>query len=323
MKKKNFFLIRMAVTIIVLLAVLSAYFYVIKPKYVYGDGFPTTSTFKGFYESKRNSYDLLFLGSSHGVCAFNPKVMDEYDISSYNLSCEQQNLFTSYYWLKEALKYQKPQTVVLDVYMLYLFDADSMKPTTANCTRKGFDFMRLSPNKISACINAKKVDKELSLTSMLFPNVMYHTRWKELSSKDFRINFSDDPNFLRGFYPLEGQGVEGFVPIDVDYEDETVNPNPLMLEYLFKIMKLCDEKGIKLVLVSTPTGFETNSQHLTMWSLASFFGNDVDFIDFNTKQVYEECGYDFSKDNNDDDHANKYGARKITEYIAKELKSQP
>lgn len=319
MKKNVNFLIRMAVTALVFIVVLSLYFYVIKPKYLYGDGFPTTATFKGFYEQKKDSIDLIFLGSSHGACAFDPEVMDEYGINSYNLSCEQQNLFTTYYWLKEALKTQKPQTVVIDIYMLYLFDDEVMQATNANKTHKAFDFMRMSPNKLSACFNAKKVDDELTFASMLLPNTLYHTRWKEISQKDFTLSFAEGSDFLRGYYPMYNQGVEGYEPMDIDYEGELCEPNPVMLEYLFKIMKLCEDKGIKLVLVSTPTSLETNGQHLMMWSLASFFGTNVDFYDFNTKEVYRDCGYDFVVDNNDDDHANVNGAKKITAYLAEKI----
>lgn len=321
MKKNVNFLIRMAVTLLVFIIVLAAYFYLIKPKYIYGDGFPTTSTFKGFYETEKDSLDLIFLGSSHGVCAFDPEVMDQYGINSYNLSCEQQNLFTSYYWLKEALKYQKPKTVVLDIYMLYLFDDEAMVKTTANCTRKAFDFMRLSPNKISACVNAVKVDEELTFSSMMLPNIMYHSRWKELSEKDFKSKFSNDQGFLRGFYPMYGDGVEGFEPMDVDYDGEIENPNPVMFEYLLKIMKLCGDEGIDLVLVSTPTSFETNAQHLFMWSVSALLSKNVnvEFYDFNALDVYKGADYDFSKDNNDDDHANALGAAKITSYIAKRI----
>lgn len=321
MKKNAKFLIRLAMTILAFLFILTAYFYIIKPKYIYGEGFPTTSTYKGFYEIKKDSLDVIFLGSSHGVCAFDPEVMDQHCIRSYNLSCEQQNLFTSYYWLKEALKYQKPKTVVLDLYMLYLYDDDFMVASSANCTRKAFDFMRLSPNKISACMNASKVDEELTFSSMMLPNIMYHTRWKEIGSKDFKSKFSDDTGFLRGFYPMYGDGVEGFEPIDVDYDGEIEDPNPLMLEYLLRIMKLCGDKGINLILVSTPTSFETNGQHLFMWSISAFLSKNIniDFYDFNTKEVYEGCKYDFFEDNNDDDHANFKGAKKITNYLAERI----
>ena len=97
---------------------------VLIPKYYYNNKWSTTATYHGFYEIKDDTVDVLFLGSSHAACAFNPQVLyNEYGITSYNLGCEQQNLLLSYYWLKEALRSQKPRAVVLDSYILFEYKA--------------------------------------------------------------------------------------------------------------------------------------------------------------------------------------------------------
>lgn len=321
MKKNARFFIR--VTIVLLLAVIlvSLYWYAIKPKYLYGDGFPTTATYRGFYDEKRNSIDVLFLGSSHGVCAFDPEVFDgATGLRSYNLSCEQQNLFTSYYWLKEALKYQKPGAVVLDCFMLYHFENEALAPTIGNCTRKAFDFMRPSFNKLSAYCKANEISEELTFTSLAFPNVMYHDRWKELSSRDVSFNYLTDADFLRGYYRLEDAAGLEYSPIE-SLNAEFEIPNEIMYNYLQKIVDLCRKEGIRLILVSTPTTFE--NEGMLSWMLnESECTFSVEMIDFNKASIYEECGYDFSKDNYDDDHANVYGAEKITNYLGQILKDE-
>lgn len=64
---------------------------------------------------QKDTVDVLFLGSSHGVTSFLPQELyNQYGITGYNLGCEQQGMVTSYYWLKEALRYQSPKAVVLD-----------------------------------------------------------------------------------------------------------------------------------------------------------------------------------------------------------------
>lgn len=93
---------------------------VLTPKYFYNNTWPTTSTYLGFYKMERNTVDVLFFGSSHAASSFSPQILyDRYGITSYNLGCEQQNLITSYYWLKEALRFQKPKAIVLDCYILF------------------------------------------------------------------------------------------------------------------------------------------------------------------------------------------------------------
>lgn len=322
MKKNISFIGRIAVTAIIACLVLSSYFYVIKPKYISGDGFPTTATFKGFYETEKNSLDVIFLGSSHGACAFNPAVMDVHGIASYNLSCEQQNLYTSYYWLQEMLKYQHPKAVVLDVYMLYLFESEALMPTTANCTRKAFDFMKMSPNKISACFHGKEIDPELTPVSMFFPNVMYHTRWKDLSQKDFKLTFSTDEAFSRGFYDLYGSGVEGYKPFGEPDKNKTDLPNEIMLKYLKKILDVCEKENIPLILVSTPTTLESKGEYSYISQIPETLACNITILDFNSETVYNACAYNLTTDNNDDDHANIYGAEKITNYIAEYILSK-
>ena len=45
-----------------------------EPKYTYqNSSYPTTSTFEGFYKMKRDTVDVLILGSSVAVNAFDPQ----------------------------------------------------------------------------------------------------------------------------------------------------------------------------------------------------------------------------------------------------------
>lgn len=47
----------------------------LKPKYYYNDVWPSTNTFKDFYNLEKNSVDVLFFGSSHVVSSLNPQVI--------------------------------------------------------------------------------------------------------------------------------------------------------------------------------------------------------------------------------------------------------
>lgn len=88
------------------------------PKCYYDDSWPTTSTYQGFYQMEKDSVDVLFLGSSCAAAGLNPQEFyDSYGIRSYNLGCEGQSLLTSYYWLEEALRFQSPKVVVLEVFL--------------------------------------------------------------------------------------------------------------------------------------------------------------------------------------------------------------
>ena len=109
-------IIRSAVFLFLL--VISLYYIneMLLPKYTLKNNlWPMTSSYNQFYQMEEDSVDVLFLGSSVVVNAFSPQeIYDTYGIRSYNLASEEQSIFLSYYWLKEALRYQNPQVVVLD-----------------------------------------------------------------------------------------------------------------------------------------------------------------------------------------------------------------
>ena len=116
---------------------------------------PMTSSYFQFYKMERDSVDVLFLGSSVVENAFDPQtIYDEYGIRSYNLGSEQQSAFLSYYWLKEALRSQSPQAVVLDSHFLYTMHPGSAINTEDAFIRKCLDPMRLSPVKMEAVMGA-------------------------------------------------------------------------------------------------------------------------------------------------------------------------
>ena len=114
--------IKASILIICILAVVYTVDIILTPKYFYDDEWPTTATYLDFYDLERDSVDVLFMGSSHAGSFFNPQILyDTYNIVSYNLSSEQQSMLVTYYWLKEALRYQSPKVVILDTHMMHRY----------------------------------------------------------------------------------------------------------------------------------------------------------------------------------------------------------
>lgn len=166
-----------------------------------------------FYEMERDSVDVLFLGSSQSGAAFNPQnLYDEYNITSYNLSSNQQSLWGSYYWLKEAVQYQTPQVVILDCYNLW-FD----KKKDEVMTRNAFDNMRLGAVKLEGIDAVCNFDESQSMFSYLLTNIRYHERWTELDEMDF--TWKEDiapPSKLKGFFLYKEQcGYQDYAPLEI------------------------------------------------------------------------------------------------------------
>ena len=97
---------------LILFIVLSLLFHFAYPSY--DDGIYDMTI---FYQQKANTVDVLVLGSSHAFEGVNTGVLwDDAGISSYILAGSIQPMWNTYYYLKEALKYQTPKLIVLDVY---------------------------------------------------------------------------------------------------------------------------------------------------------------------------------------------------------------
>jgi len=73
--------------------------------------------FDGFYALERDSLDLVFVGSSHSYCTFDPVMIDEaLGVSSYQMGMPLQHPDATYFTLREIFMSQSPRTVVMEVY---------------------------------------------------------------------------------------------------------------------------------------------------------------------------------------------------------------
>lgn len=320
MKKNILFFVKLIAYVLILACCLHFTNRVLTPKYYYDNEWPTTTTYTGFYEIEKNSVDVLFLGSSHGVAAFLPQELyNVYGIRAYNLSCEQQNLLVSYYWLKEALRYQKPKVVVLDCRMLFEYNKYEPLNTAESCTRKAIDYMKWSSVKREAINSICENDKNQTALSYYFPNIRFHTRWTSLNENDFFYSEMEQSAELKGYAPLYNYcGYEDYVPLDITSSADRATMVPLMREYLDKITELCSEEGIELLLVKTPSTFENVANYNIISDYADI--NGLAFIDFNQNEIYEKMEYDFCVDNNDGGHLNIWGAKKVTDYLGDVIK---
>ncbi|MCR5449536.1 MAG: DUF1574 domain-containing protein [Solobacterium sp.] len=291
-----------------------------QPVYTYqNSNWPTTSTFRQFYKMKKNSVDVLFFGSSFAVNAFDPQVIyDETGIRSYSLSSEQQSPFISYYWLREALKYQKPEAVVLETR--YLFKRESNTPVNMNESflRKSIEPMRFSALKHELVSVLCGMDPNQSEMSYYFTNLAYHTRWKEMTAEEFFAHDADHAQ-LKGYGPLFVTNTDHFSPIVLSDPDLVIGMDPLMEEYLGKIEDLCRDSGIELILISVPA----SEMHEGMHNAAARYAEEhgLDYYDYSEAGQFYEAGWDLSVEN-PVDHMNYAGSLRMSKIIAGLLKNR-
>ena len=184
--------------------------------------------------------------------------------------------------------------------------------------RKSIDFMRWSDIKARAILDICRIDQGQKASSYVFPNERFHTRWKMLSEDDFQMESMSDHETLMGFYPLNFVcEEESYQPFAQDGKIEYAEMLPVMQAYLDKIVALCAERGINLVLTKSPTMYYSREAYNAVSAYA--FENNLEYIDFNEENIYRAAGLDFARDSCDTDHANISGAVKMSDYIGEWL----
>lgn len=276
-----------------------------------------------FYGLEENVVDVLFLGSSHCYCSvINSKLWDDYGIAAYSLSVSGQDMVASYYWLKEALKTQKPKVVCLEMYYA----------TCRGYAVEGNLYRNLLPYPISAdypelvrsMIDEESGSPQTELgivseedrSSFLAKWPVIHTRYRELQRQDFT-----GPDTLYIGYNVPTDGIVN-QPVawardgaELYTGDETL---PIEDErWLRKMIELTKKNGAELCLFLAPASVTTKQQMQMNYVEELAEEEEIPFLNFvdlrdeiriNTEQDFEDWG-----------HTNYWGAEKVTAALGRFL----
>lgn len=277
--------------------------------YKYGDGI---LSIKKFYDEPENSIDVLCFGSSMIFENVNTEILwDNYGIASFDLCGSIQPFWNTYYYMKEALRTQKPKVMVMDVYGAVQKE-DYIDYSRIIKNNYGLNF---SKDKIQSIITSTPPDEQIDY---LLEYPTFHSRYNELTRKDFE---KDNGNVL--FKNWKGYGMNTATtafsrPSDFQTSEESKLTKKVE-KYLLKIINLSKENNVPLLLVKTPYIISKDDQEIynTVADIAD--KNNIPFVNFNN--YYDEIGLDFSTDFADTSHMNYHGNEKFTSYLANYLKS--
>ena len=279
--------------------------------------------------TEEQAVDVLLIGSSHmrhGV--FPMELWRTRGIAAYNLAGNGCTIPSAYWVLVNALDYQVPEVVVMDVF--------DMWPGRIVSDRYGqvheqFDAFPLSVHKAQMVLD---LFRDPMLTDRNGNNLYekrweffwnlgeYHSRWASLGKDDFAGEraIAEKSRVWKGAMPLsgvverkehkykemgDGSGAAeaGEQPV---YDEQS-------REYLEKIIDLCDDRGIRLILVNT--GFDCSDEaklfHESVVDIAADKG--VPYYDF-TKEDFIDFGTDLNSTGHNT-HVNFSGAEKMSERV--------
>ena len=236
------------------LVLLSGLTVVLKDKRVTFD-YDTTRKIQGFYAEEKNSLDFVFVGSSQMFTSVVPAVLwEEYGITSYDFGANEQPMYLSYYYIKEALNYQQPKAIVLEVSYCKGLDY-----THEGVHHINLDDLKMGPVKLEAIFD---IIPEGERWPYIFELAKYHDTWPDLNKDTFKYLVADKHNPYKGYTP----SVEGFADGGVFNEEigkitERAELPEFSVNYMEKIIALCEEKGVDLVFLKTPNDHIDNQPY--------------------------------------------------------------
>lgn len=268
-------------------------------------------TLSPLYRQPKDAVSVIIVGGSHVNSGFIPaKLWEDYGIAAENVYSWNQPMWTSYFYIREALRTQSPSVVVLDVFGMtygcsYIMPQgiDSDSYANAFTIRPGLPLYEMMLTSRFVSVETPDLPDYLNL-------VRYHYRWKELFSKDFFENSYDELAYLHGY----GMNLTRAADLEqADYSGVARVDEPYRFSAMFfeKIVKLCERKGITLVLTCAPYIYNETEQAVFNWIDAYAKSGDIPFLNYNSADG-ERIGFSLSEDMADRGHVNYFGALKLT-----------
>lgn len=245
----------------------------------------------GILGEPERSIDVLFVGDSEVYASLSPlQIWKEQGIASYDVSTSGQLLCQSKTLLSRALEKQSPRVVVFETNMLF--------------RRVGFE---------------QALWRELA---NVLPVLEYHNRWKTLTAADFTASPKTTWTHPQKGYHANDRTEPSTIQVDMKATTERESIALLNQWYLEKLISLCRERGIKVVLLSTPSTKNWNARRhnaVQAFLQEHSYGPNVVHLDLNLKQ--SEVPIDWEQDTRDGgDHLNNKGAYKVSHYMGAWLK---
>lgn len=236
--------------------------------------YDTTRKVEGFYAEEKNSLDFVFVGSSQMFTSVVPAVLwEEYGITSYDFGANEQPMYLSYYYIKEALKYQKPKAIALEVS--YCNDADYAHEGVHHIN---LDDLRMGPVKLEAIFDVIPAGERWPY---LFELAKYHDTWNKMDKASWQYLTADKHNPYKGYTPSQDGFPDGGVfNEEIAKVTEKSELPKLAVTYMKKIIELCEEKGVDLVFFKTPNDHIRNQpDYNAVADLAAEY--DIPYLDLN------------------------------------------
>ena len=270
-----------------------------------------------FYEEEKDSVDVMLMGASELTNGYSPGyAYENYGFTSYMYAMDF-NRGTMYLsQLKEFLKYQDPQAIVVELFGFLVpstWEADSEVRF-----RMYVESMPFSLNKAQTILESPFDNK----ISYFVPLVKYHgelalaqERLAKLNDVKKALPDLKGMNTTSSIYEGEGDSGDAFDPATFKLNQKTEKA-------LIEFVEYCDDEGLdNVIFVNFPRVLvdENNNSNTAalekVEEILNRYGHEL--IDLQKEK--ERIGLDVTHDFADTHHLNVYGQKKLTDYLGSRL----
>jgi len=240
-----------------------------------------------------DDYKCVILGTSHGSYGIDADIVSQQsDKKTLNLCIGGEYLQDSYYLLKRVFETNSPETIVLDIDFQYLINVPK-NSISANFIYNAY------PNSIDklSYFNDKILKMEYCAT--FFPWMDYRNNYSNVINIMKTKLGSDYNNYSANAVIMEKQDLyygNGFIyrnhtdNLKKDTMPDLIwnesNVDQPSIEYLKKIVDLCNSKNTKVIMITTPVSAETISNSINEFDKAYTYisslakANNIEYYNF-------------------------------------------
>lgn len=282
--------------------------YLMKPDNV------TLRNIAGYYGERKNSLDMVYIGGSACFVYWAPlQAFEDEGFTSYSYGSNVIQAELYKYLIKEALKTQKPELIVIDARA---FQYRETRPPEEVHYRNFLTGMSFSKNKLDF-IN-ENVEKNLKQDklSYIFDLIKYHRPFSSnINENVLSLMFHTYKNPNKGFdFIPEVQLLEKY-DFETEEKKKIAKETEDILLDLIDYMKTTD---VNYLFVVSP--YQETQEHKKQFNYIEevITQNGYNFLDAN--EYYDEMGLDFQGDLYNFNHVNIYGAEKYTRLLSNYIK---
>jgi len=240
-----------------------------------------------------DDYKCIILGTSHGSYGIDANIVSkESGTKTMSLCIGGEYLQDSYYLLKQAFKTNNPELIVLDVDFQYLMNVPQ-NSVSANFIYNSY------PNSLDKVSYFSDKIFKMEYRAALFPWMDYRNNYSSVINIFKTKLGSDYNNYSSKAVNMDKKDLyygKGFVYRKHTDNSKTDTMPKLIwnesiidkksIEYLKKIIYLCNSKNTKIIMVTTPISVETIKHSINEYDKAYTYlsnlakANNVDYYNF-------------------------------------------